>query len=372
MAFFSSRQRADAHSTLADDGPVESEQSMRRRARQRLIGSVVLVSVAFGAFSLLFDNQPRAISVDVPIEIPDKKTAKPLVMPSDAANTATAALNPAAVLDAKEQIIEADKPNAKPSGATGVAAGAAVVAATAAIVALKADTTAAPASASARAIADAQARATAAKSLQEKAAQDIAAKDKAAQEKARAKEASDAQTTKAQAAKDAQSKAVEAKTAAANASDATAQDAKAAALKASEQKAALASAAQAKALADKDDRQAKDAKEAKTKAEAARAKALLEGQGAATVAVPGAATPKPEAEAARYIVQFGAFSDAAKAQETRNRVERAGLKTYAQEANTADGKRIRVRVGPFATRAQADAAANKIKALDLPASVLTL
>ena len=365
MAFFSSRPRADAHSTLADDGPVESEQSLRRRARQRLIGSVVLVSLAFGAFSLLFDNQPRAISVDVPIEIPDKKTAKPLVMPSDAASTATASLSPTAVLDAKEQIIETRKPDGKPSAATAVAAGAAVVAATAAVVALKSDAPVAPASASA--IADAQARAVAAKALQDKAAQDIAAKDKAAQDKARAKESSDAQ-----AAKDAQSKAAEAKTAAANASDATAQDAKAAALKASEQKAALASAAQAKALADKDDRQAKDAKEAKTKAEAARAKALLEGQGAATVAVPGAATPKPEAEAARYIVQFGAFSDAAKAQETRNRVERAGLKTYAQEANTADGKRIRVRVGPFATRAQADAAANKIKALDLPASVLTL
>ncbi len=56
----------------------------------------------------------------------------------------------------------------------------------------------------------------------------------------------------------------------------------------------------------------------------------------------------------------------------RHKVERAGLKTYAQVADTKDGKRIRVRVGPYGTKAEAEKAASKIKGLDLPAAILTL
>jgi DedD protein len=74
----------------------------------------------------------------------------------------------------------------------------------------------------------------------------------------------------------------------------------------------------------------------------------------------------------RFVVQVGAFADAGKARETRLRVEKAGLKTYTHVAETRDGRRIRVRVGPFATRAEADKAASRIKELDLPAAILTL
>jgi DedD protein len=56
----------------------------------------------------------------------------------------------------------------------------------------------------------------------------------------------------------------------------------------------------------------------------------------------------------------------------RQKLEGAGLKTYTHVAQTADGKRIRVRVGPFETRADADKAAARVKALGLPAAVLTL
>jgi DedD protein len=48
------------------------------------------------------------------------------------------------------------------------------------------------------------------------------------------------------------------------------------------------------------------------------------------------------------------------------------LKTYVHVAETPQGKRIRVRVGPFPTRAEAEKAAAKIKPLDLPAAILTL
>lgn len=74
----------------------------------------------------------------------------------------------------------------------------------------------------------------------------------------------------------------------------------------------------------------------------------------------------------RFVVQVGAFADAAKAREARVKVEKAGLKTYTHVAETKEGKRIRVRVGPFGTRADADKAADRIKGLNLPASILTL
>ena len=101
--------------------------------------------------------------------------------------------------------------------------------------------------------------------------------------------------------------------------------------------------------------------------DAARARALLEGKSAAeTPHAPAAA------DSARFIVQVGAFSDAAKARDARLKLEKAGLKTYTQVVETGDGKRIRVRVGPFAGKAEADKAASRIKSLDRPASILTL
>jgi DedD protein len=102
-------------------------------------------------------------------------------------------------------------------------------------------------------------------------------------------------------------------------------------------------------------------------AEAARAQALLEGKA-------GEAKPpaKDSKEGARYIVQVGAFADAAAARETRSKVEKLGLKTYTQVADTAAGQRIRVRVGPFSSRDEADRAMAKARAAGVAAVVLTL
>lgn len=100
----------------------------------------------------------------------------------------------------------------------------------------------------------------------------------------------------------------------------------------------------------------------------ARARALLNGQSAA------GEVPQPArvAKEGRIVVQVGAFADAVKAREVRQKLESAGLKTYTQVAETDSGKRIRVRVGPFGSRAEAEKAASKIKSLDLPAAILTL
>ena len=99
---------------------------------------------------------------------------------------------------------------------------------------------------------------------------------------------------------------------------------------------------------------------------------------AVTTPAPSEATKeaRPDAKAAapegRLVVQIGAFAEAAKADEARLKLEKAGLKTYTQVIETKEGKRIRVRSGPFATKAEAEKASDKIKSLDLPAVILTL
>lgn len=74
----------------------------------------------------------------------------------------------------------------------------------------------------------------------------------------------------------------------------------------------------------------------------------------------------------RYVVQFGAFADANSAHEARMKAERLGLKTYAQQVDTPQGKRIRVRLGPYADKAEADKAAASLRKAGLPGAVLTL
>ena len=95
----------------------------------------------------------------------------------------------------------------------------------------------------------------------------------------------------------------------------------------------------------------------KAVADASRAKALLEDQ--------------PDG-AGRFVVQVGAFADAATAGSTRSKVEKLGMKAYTQSVDTSAGKRIRVRVGPFASRDEADKAAARIKSAGFGPQVLAL
>jgi len=87
---------------------------------------------------------------------------------------------------------------------------------------------------------------------------------------------------------------------------------------------------------------------------------------------PKTATPSKPESSVRVVVQVGAFADQGRAQEARQRLERAGFKTYTQVAETSEGRRIRVRVGPFDSRAEADRVAARIKQLGFQPSVLTL
>ena len=235
MAFFKFRKGGDEHPAPA--AATESVEVMRTRARHRLIGASVLVLLGVIGFPLLFDSQPRPIAVDIPIEIPDKNTVKPLgsVPPSTPAS----------------QVIVETEAGTKTIESAAVPA----------VPAVKA--TAKPEN-----------------KLAEKPVE----------------------------------KPVE--------------------------------------------------KPMPRDSDGAKAQALLEGK-----TVESAASAP---SAARFVVQIGAYSDAAKAQEARLKLEKAGLKTYTQVVQPKEGKRIRVRVGPFESKAAADKVAEKIKKLDLPASILEL
>lgn len=101
-------------------------------------------------------------------------------------------------------------------------------------------------------------------------------------------------------------------------------------------------------------------------AEGERARALLE----ARVAQQSTAAASAAAGTMRLVVQVGAYADAATARDVRQRVERLGVKTYVQEIQTDAGKRVRVRIGPFASRDEADKVAARVKAAGLPVAVV--
>lgn len=99
-----------------------------------------------------------------------------------------------------------------------------------------------------------------------------------------------------------------------------------------------------------------------------RAKALLEGKPA-----DAKADVRPEAPAGgRFVVQVAAYADMSPAREMRQRVEKLGLKSYLQTVEINGATRVRLRVGPFGSREEADKAAEALKAAGYPAAVLTL
>lgn len=295
--------------------PAESIEAMRRRARHRLLGAAVLLLIGVIGFPLLFDTQPRPISVDIPIEIPDRNKVKPLALPTPPAATTS---------------------SAAPGGKGGAPAAGTGTSATASansgqgddgIITEAADGTEIhPGKAGAQTAADG--KSDAADSRVAAVKPDAKAEMKAPDGKPKV-------------------------------------DAKAAEVKAAEAKTASAKA------------DAKAAASARTADDGDRARALLEGKpvnvasAAPAAAASSAATPAAT-DNGRFVVQVGAFADADKAKDVRQKLEKAGLKTYTNVAKTADGERTRVRVGPFATRADADRAASKVKGLSLPAAVLSL
>ena len=123
MAFFKFRKSGGAPEAAAPAGrkssgknaaaaEAETVDAMRRRARHRLIGAVVLVLAAVIGFPLVFDTQPRPVAVNAPIIIPDRNEAAPLAPPAAASRGDVAT---GASLDSREQVVPAgEAPATKP------------------------------------------------------------------------------------------------------------------------------------------------------------------------------------------------------------------------------------------------------------------
>lgn len=90
------------------------------------------------------------------------------------------------------------------------------------------------------------------------------------------------------------------------------------------------------------------------------------------VVAAAASAQASSAGSGRFVVQVGAYSDAGTLRDARAKVEKLGLKTYTQVVSSDAGPRTRVRLGPYTSRDEADAAAAKLKRAGLPANILAL
>ena len=70
-----------------------------------------------------------------------------------------------------------------------------------------------------------------------------------------------------------------------------------------------------------------------------------------------------------YFINVGLFAKKANARKAQAALQEAGLSPSTQEIGTGQGKRTRLRAGPFDTRSEAEAAAEKVRALKLEAQV---
>lgn len=96
--------------------------------------------------------------------------------------------------------------------------------------------------------------------------------------------------------------------------------------------------------------------EPQDKSDDARAKALLEGK------------PDPKAaekKAGKYVIQVAALATKEKIDELQGKLKGAGIKSYTEKVATASGDRTRIRVGPFASKEEAEKARAKIEKLGL-------
>jgi DedD protein len=82
-------------------------------------------------------------------------------------------------------------------------------------------------------------------------------------------------------------------------------------------------------------------------------------------------TPAAAPSTHAYAVQAGSYSEASKLREVQAKLDRAGLKHYTQTAHGKDGTAYtRVRLGPFATQSEANAAAARLTKLGIKSMVI--
>lgn len=297
-----------------DAAPAESMEAMRRRAKYRLLGAAVLVILGIVCFPLLFNTQPRPVSVDTRIEIPDSKKMVSLAPP------------PAS--PASEGSVAPVEPKSPPSsGAVPSVAGRVTELPGRTQPPAAMDQPAAPADSSA-------------KPVTEPVAEPVARPEPQPPKPQSKPSAPVKPPAPAKRPAPAKSPAPAKRPAPANPA-------------ASAKPSSAASAAQSAAASDDP------------------IGAIVERVSHANRSTQAAKEAKAASNNSRFIVQVGSFSDRARSRQVGQKLESAGLKPWAHvvKNENSGGERIRMRLGPFNTRAEADKAAARVKALSLPAAV---
>ena len=94
--------------------------------------------------------------------------------------------------------------------------------------------------------------------------------------------------------------------------------------------------------------------------EAKRAAAILGGQ---------PVEAKPVAKAGEYLVLIGTFSNETNVKNLKTKLGEQGIKTFSEPLDTPQGKKIRVRAGPFASREAAEKALGKMQKIGISGAV---
>jgi DedD protein len=71
----------------------------------------------------------------------------------------------------------------------------------------------------------------------------------------------------------------------------------------------------------------------------------------------------------RYVLQIAAVESKAKADEMQEKLKKAGIKSYSQKISTSAGDRIRIRVGPFVNKEEAEKMRARLRKLGLSGSL---
>jgi DedD protein len=77
-------------------------------------------------------------------------------------------------------------------------------------------------------------------------------------------------------------------------------------------------------------------------------------------------------KARKYLLQVAAVNSKSKADDLKGRLKESGIKAYSEKISTKSGDRFRVRVGPFATREEAEKMQARVKKIGLSGSVQSM
>ena len=108
------------------------------------------------------------------------------------------------------------------------------------------------------------------------------------------------------------------------------------------------------------------AKPAEKTDEASRARAILEGRPEPKAE----AKAEPKKESGRFVVQVAALATQDKVDELQGKLKSAGIASFTQKVSTDSGSRTRIRVGPFASKEEADRVRAKLSKIGLAGTLV--